>query len=64
MGNQFRIGRDSLTLFGHIQVTVKGFVSVLDIQIIVEVIVNKIETADGALSARWISVGDPKYSSV
>ena len=62
MGNQFRIGRDTLTLFRLIQL--KGSVSVPDAQIIVGVIVNEIQTAFGALLARWISIVDPEYSSV
>ena len=51
---------DSLRHFGLIQL--QGSVKVLDIQITVGMIVNKIQTVASALVARWISIGDLECS--
>ena len=52
--------RNSSRLFEliHLQVSILG----LYIQITVGVVANGIQTAAGALVARWISVEDPEYS--
>ena len=54
--------RDSLRLFELIQL--QGSIAVLDVQIIVGVIVNEIQTASGALAARLVSIGYSEYNKV
>ena len=52
--------KDSSKLFKLIQL--QGSVTVLDIQITMSVIKNKIQTATGVLVAHWMSIGNPVCS--